>query len=66
MSTRKLLRRLHKAGLETRITGGGHIRIETPNGPVYAAASGSDRRGVRNLCAALRARGVDIDWRTLT
>lgn len=64
-STKKILIRLRQAGLEASMTGGGHIRIETPAGPVFAPASGSDRRGMRNLCSTLRARGVDLDWRHL-
>lgn len=64
-STKKILVRLRQAGLEASVTGGGHIRIETPAGPVFAPASGSDRRGMRNLCATLRSRGVDLDWRCL-
>lgn len=64
-STKKLLVRLRRAGLEASITRGGHIRIETPAGPVYAPASGSDHRGMRNLCSVLRARGVELDWRLI-
>jgi hypothetical protein len=65
-STKKLLVRLRQAGLEANVTRGGHIRIETPSGPVFSAASGSDRRGTRNLCTVLRMRGIKIDWRQLS
>lgn len=65
-STKKILVRLRQAGLEASMTGGGHIRIETPAGPVFAPASGSDRRGMRNLCTTLRRRGIDLDWRVLS
>jgi len=64
--TRKLVLRLRRAGLEASVTRGGHIRIETPAGPVFAAASGSDWRGLRNLSSTLRSRGVDVDWRHLS
>jgi hypothetical protein len=64
-SSKRLLIRLRRAGLTASITGGGHIRIETPKGPVYAPTTGSDWRGIRNLSAVLRAHGVHVDWRTL-
>lgn len=65
MSTQQLIMRLQRYGLEVSRTRNGHIRIETPQGPVFTSSSPSDWRSVRNMVARLRARGIDIDRRDL-
>lgn len=65
MNARRLVMQLERAGLQVSITQKGHIRIETPKGPVFTSGSPSDWRSLKNMVARLRARGVEIDRRQL-
>jgi len=49
-------------GWTVRTTGGGHLRLDPPDGttPVFAAKTSGGGRGERNLKALLRLRGVDF------
>lgn len=56
----QLLRQAEEQGCLVEHTKNGHIRITTPNGPVFAASTGSDPRGWKNLRALLRQKGLKI------
>lgn len=57
-------RRLERLGFTAKPTRGGHLRIEHPlmAGPVFAPATPSDHRGLKNLDALLRrkTRGIVV------
>ena len=57
---KKVIREAMRAGCEVSVTGGGHLRIDTPGGPYFAAMTASDHRAAMNVRVALRRRGVDI------
>lgn len=56
----QLIGRAADDGCDVTYTRGGHVRIDTPSGPVFAASTASDRRGVLNVRAQLRQRGVAL------
>lgn len=58
--TRKVVREAIKAGCGVSITGGNHIRIDTPQGPYFTGLTTSDQRAHLNLRRDLRRRGVAI------
>ena len=61
---RGLLRELRDLRVEVSYTGGGHLRVETPMGPVYMPSTPSDTgRGIRNCRAELRRHGVPVGRR---
>ena len=56
---RKLARAARDAGWTVTLTPGGHLCWRPPEGPaVITASTPSDRRGVRNGRARLRAAGL--------
>lgn len=57
---RQVLRRAQRLGCEITITNGGHLRIETPNGPYFTGITPGDRKGFLRLKSGLRQKGVDI------
>jgi hypothetical protein len=57
---RAVLRRAQDAGMRVSITRGNHIRVDTPNGPVFSGLTSGTRQAARMLTAALRRKGVDL------
>lgn len=57
---RAVLRQAQELGHRVSITRGNHIRVDTPNGPVFAGLTSSTHRAARMLRAALRRKGVDL------
>lgn len=55
-----LLREVMKAGHAVSLTRGGHVRIDTPQGPYFTGSTTSDWRAVRSLRCDLRRRGVEV------
>lgn len=58
--TGQLLRQLRRAGCEVEYTRNGHLKVHTPQGPVYMASTPSDPRSRKNDLAELRRHGVAI------
>jgi hypothetical protein len=56
----QLLQKLQDMGHAISLTGGGHYRIDTENGPVFTGASPSDRRAWQRLRSDLRRKGVKV------
>lgn len=56
-----LFRELRNAGcsIEKRKRSG-HVKITTPNGPVFAPSTPSDWRALKNLRSVLRKKGVAV------
>lgn len=61
----RLIMRLRRSGLDATITQKGHVRIETPSGPVFTSGSPSDWRSLKNMAATLKSKGVHVDYRKL-
>lgn len=57
---RKILRAAEKQGCAISITRNNHVKIDTRNGIVFCAKTPSDRRGLLNLRAILRQKGLDL------
>lgn len=55
-----MLKKAEKQGCTVEFTNGGHIKITTPNGPVFTASTGGDTRGWKNARALLRKKGLDL------
>lgn len=55
-----LYRKALDAGCEVSITGSNHIRVDTPEGPVFGSRTSSDHRAVRNTRSQLRRKGVQL------
>jgi len=55
-----LLQDVMELGVCVSHTSGGHVRIETPQGPVFVASTPSDWRAARNMRSLLRRRGLAI------
>lgn len=57
-----LLRALRKRGIATQVTGGGHLRVECPDGPVFMGGTPTEgRRSILNAVAQLRRAGLDLE-----
>lgn len=57
---RAVVRAAIRAGCTVTITGGQHVRILTPNGPVFTGLTGSDRHSHKALTNTLRKKGVHL------
>lgn len=49
-----------REGCELSMTRGSHVRVDTPNGPVFGPLTASCRRSAKNLRATLRRYGVGV------
>lgn len=57
---RKLVRIAEKSGWASRLSKGGHIRLQHPtNGLVFGPSTPSDHRAIKNFRSELKKRGVD-------
>ena len=58
---RDLIQKAVDQGWSASTTGGGHLRLDPPNGggPVFTAKTSGGGRSARNLRSLLRKRGVD-------
>lgn len=55
---RQVIRAAARQGWAWRYTRGGHLRLESPEGAlVFASATPSDKRGLRNTVARMRRHG---------
>lgn len=59
-AARQLLQEVQDLGYKVTLTKGGHVRVDTPNGPYFTGTTMSDHRGIRALRAGLRQKGVSI------
>ena len=59
----ELVRDLRDLGVQVEVTGGGHYRVSTPQGPVYLPATPSCGRATRNARSELRRHGVPVPRR---
>jgi hypothetical protein len=57
---RAVLREAQALGLRVSLTRGNHIRVDTPNGPVFSPLTSGTKRAGRNLRSALRRKGVSL------
>jgi hypothetical protein len=57
---RAVLRQAQEKGHRVSITRGNHIRVDTPNGPVFTGLTASTKQAARMLTAQLRRKGVDL------
>lgn len=58
---RGLARAAQQAGWTIRLTGGDHLRWESPDGTVvHSSGSPSDRREFMNVRSRLRRAGLDV------
>lgn len=55
---RAVLRLAQEKGHRVSITRGNHVRVDTPNGPVFVGLTSSTRQAARMLRASLRRKGV--------
>lgn len=60
LEQRAVIRRAIRAGCSVTITGGNHVRIVTPNGPVFAGLTSSSRTAHKALERQLIRKGVDL------
>lgn len=57
---RDLLAEAEKDGCTVERRRNGHLRINTPNGPVFCSSTPSDFRAVHKIRRDLRAKGVAV------
>lgn len=57
-SVMKLVKEIRANGYEVEKKKGGHIRVETSEGPIFFPSSPSDHRALKNARSLLRRRGV--------
>jgi hypothetical protein len=56
-----IFRVLQQAGFKVNPTKNGHVRIDAPQGPVFASSTPSDHRAVKNLVSMLRRKGIPAE-----
>ncbi len=58
---KKLLRRAKAAGWSATISGGGHIRLQHPEGGlIFGPMTPSDHRSYKNFRSELKKRGINV------
>lgn len=57
---RDMLAAIERTGARVEPTGGQHLKVYCPQGPVIIAQSPSDHRSVRNAVTRLRRHGLDL------
>ncbi len=60
-TVRAVLRDARRAGCEIRWTGKGHIRVDTPGGPVFVGGTPGDQKVATHLRVILRRKGVELN-----